>query len=134
MTKFLLILTCISFFSCNYFFKENYISHPVTISFADFYKTSLDESKEVFDIKKNDLVFQGLSISAKAVSEKIEKIKNEKSDTSYFVMKGALVIGENNKGLILVRENEAFIVPRNIEHNLIPYENKQVKLIIHSSN
>ena len=94
----------------------------------------MDPKLDIFDKEKKDLVLNGLSVSAKDLTERIDNIKNENSDTSYFVIQGTLMIGKTNKGLVLVKPNEMLLVPRNVEHSLVPYENKAVKVIIHSSN
>lgn len=71
----------------------------------------MDPKLDIFDKEKKDLVLNGLSVSAKDLTERIDNIKNENSDTSYFVIQGTLMIGKTNKGLVLVKPNEMLLSP-----------------------
>ncbi|WCL50006.1 hypothetical protein [Leptospira sp. GIMC2001] len=111
-----------------------YIQHPVTISFSDFLNSSEDLGKDTNSIERKNLNFQGFSISSITLSSPSEKFLFENSDVSYFVIQGALIVGESKKGNIMVENNQMFIVPRNTQHSLVPANNKPVKIIIHKSS
>jgi len=120
-------------FHCQNANNIEFIKHPVTISFSDFLKTPIKENSEDESIEKNNLIFQGFSISSKTITKPSEKILYKNSDISYYIIQGAIIIGESKKGDVLVRQNEMFVVPRGIEHSLIPADDKPVKIIIHQS-
>ncbi|MCG9875311.1 MAG: hypothetical protein MH321_11060 [Leptospiraceae bacterium] len=134
MKKYLTAILIILIFSfCNESQSLDYISHPVTLSLNEYLANKDEKTLLKENIEKSNLLFKGINISTKTIKEPKEKILYKNSDISYYVLQGSLIIGESNKTKILVNQNEMLIIPRNIEHSLIPFNDKMVKLLIHQS-
>ena len=136
-TKILLSLFIINavITNCNLFKQTSgFINHPVTISFDELVNGNTNESgNEENTSKRNGLPFEGFTVFTKVIDKQSDRILYKDSDISYYILSGALLIGKNEKAEVTVQKNQIYIIPRGVEHILVPHGNKPVKLLVHQS-